>query len=163
VAPELDGMAEAIDELDGMADDEALAADDEDAEVPELPELHAAAPNARPAVIAETATIRVFTFLPCICTPDYLGSRMASAGYEIPMAAIVSPFGAGHETDWWRRKKYFPRKIRTFYFQIQEKVFGAIANPDWYQPGSDRPAGRADHRKGCGPKRPQATNTARAR
>jgi hypothetical protein len=62
VAPELDGMAEAIEEeLEGIADDEALAADDDDAEVPELPELHAAAPSARPAVTTETATRRVFT------------------------------------------------------------------------------------------------------
>jgi hypothetical protein len=63
VAPELDGMAEA-DALDGAADDEALAADDDDAEVPELPELHAAAPSARPAVTTETATRRVFTISP---------------------------------------------------------------------------------------------------
>ncbi|HXP54469.1 MAG TPA: hypothetical protein VN847_05925 [Streptosporangiaceae bacterium] len=59
-----DGMAEAIDELEGMAEDEALGADDDDAEVPELPELHAAAPSARPAVTTETATRRVFTFSP---------------------------------------------------------------------------------------------------
>jgi hypothetical protein len=51
-------------ELDGMADDEALAADDDDAEVPELPVLHAAAPSARPAVATETATRRVFTISP---------------------------------------------------------------------------------------------------
>jgi hypothetical protein len=65
VAPELDGIAEAIDdELDGMADDEALADDPDEAEVPELPELHAAAPSARPAVTTETATRRVFTISP---------------------------------------------------------------------------------------------------
>jgi hypothetical protein len=69
VAPELDGMAEAIEELDGIAEDEALADDPDDAAVPELPELHAAAPSARPAVTTETATRRVFTISPQWITP----------------------------------------------------------------------------------------------
>jgi hypothetical protein len=47
-----------------MADDEALADDPDDADVLFVPLLQAAAPRARPAVTAETATRRLFTITP---------------------------------------------------------------------------------------------------
>jgi hypothetical protein len=63
VLPELDGMAEAIDdELDGMAED--FADGDDAADVPELPELHAATPRASPAAVTEIPMMRRFTISP---------------------------------------------------------------------------------------------------
>jgi hypothetical protein len=57
-------MAEAIDEEpdEAVDDDEGFA--DDDAEVPELPELHAAAPRARPVAVTVRARIRRFTISP---------------------------------------------------------------------------------------------------
>jgi hypothetical protein len=61
--PELDGMAEAIDELDGMADDDFADGDDA-ADVPELPELQAATPMTSPAAVTEIPRMRRFTISP---------------------------------------------------------------------------------------------------
>jgi hypothetical protein len=64
--PEPDGMAEAIeDELDdGIAEDDAPAGDEDDADVPFEPLLQAAVPRASPAAVADTARIRRFTISP---------------------------------------------------------------------------------------------------
>src|ERR1700761_6030506 len=60
--PEPKSVVVAAPEPDGM--DEALADDPDDADVLFVPLLQAAAPRARPAVTAETATRRLFTITP---------------------------------------------------------------------------------------------------
>jgi hypothetical protein len=65
VAPEPDGVAGAIDdELDGIADDDAWADDDDDADVPLEPLLQAAVPTASAAAATGMARMRVFMISP---------------------------------------------------------------------------------------------------
>jgi hypothetical protein len=81
---EPDGMAEAIDEeLDAAAD----GFEDDEAEVPELPELHAAAPRARPEASTVTDRMRRFTI-----SPTFL---IFPVGFLFLWCGLRRPRGAG--------------------------------------------------------------------
>jgi hypothetical protein len=84
VAPELDGMAEAIDdEPDGISDDDALADDEDDAEVPLDPLLHAAVPTASAAAATGMARMRVFMMSPLFRSVfSFLGANWGDPGAQ---------------------------------------------------------------------------------
>jgi hypothetical protein len=87
VADPEDGMAEAIDdELDGIADDDALAGDEDDADVPLEPLLQATVPTASAAAATGMARMRVFMRSPLF--RFFLSSSGASR--DVPRAAAVT-------------------------------------------------------------------------
>jgi hypothetical protein len=89
VADPDDGMAEAIDdELDGMAEDDALADDEPEADVPFEPLLQAAVPRTRPK--AGIATARILRFMISLFS-RFFRSVLSSSGAsrDDPVGAAV--------------------------------------------------------------------------
>jgi len=87
VADPEDGMAEAIDdELDGIDDDDALAGDEDDADVPLEPLLQAAVPTASAKAGTARARMRVF-FMRSPLFRFFLSSLDANG--VVPRAAAV--------------------------------------------------------------------------